>query len=285
MELDDKKYDKLVKVNISTVRNIAVYIAKFKIYTACSTASDCDFTNILEGKRLLDCDHVLDFIDNLKKRRLSWDLYALGNDLDPQLCTFDPFALERQRVAKLHSSLTRGFQLEKNWCSCEVEYLDDRRLFCQFSGGGDLFFSTSQSTATMLCIPELELSQNINSSPQKDCHWTHSSVIERSESSSYDSLRFQLMADMVIGCVKSFVDLVSKQPTLDNLQMDVISTYGIVCTGAGTVGLLKLEIDFTEKVMRFLEKVPLQTFCCRSTSAALLDLIILHVASSTSTPP
>ena len=190
-------------------------------------------------------------------------------------------------MAKLHSSLTRGFQLGGNWCSCEVEPLDDRRLFCEFSGGGDLFFTTSQSqsTAAVLCTPEL--SHEINSSPQKDHNFTGASVLEskRSESPSYDLLRFQLMANMIIGCVKSFVDLLVKQPTLDVLQHEVLSTYGIVCTGAGTVGLMKLEKDFTAKAMRFLDKVPLQTFCCRCTSAALLDLIITHVASSTSTPP
>ena len=201
---------------------------------------------------------MLVYVDNLRKRKIIWDFYALGDDLDPQLCKFDPFVPEQRRVAKLYLSLSRGFQLEKNWCSCEVEYLDDRRLFCEFSGGGDLLFTTSQR---VLCT---ELSHEIN---------------------SYDVLQFQPMADMIIGCVKSFVDLLSKQPTLEHLQHEVLSTYGIACTGAGTVGLVKLEIDFTAKAMRFLDKVPLQTFLCRSTSAALDDLIITHVASSTSTQP
>ena len=51
LDLDDRKFHKLV--NICTVGNITVYVAKFEVYTQCSAASDCDFTNIVKGER--DC--------------------------------------------------------------------------------------------------------------------------------------------------------------------------------------------------------------------------------------
>ena len=81
LDLDDRKFHKLV--NICTVGNITVYVAKFEVYTQCSAASDCDFTNVVKGERLLDYDNMLVFVDNLTKRKLSWDFYALGDDLDP----------------------------------------------------------------------------------------------------------------------------------------------------------------------------------------------------------
>ena len=42
----------------------------------------------------------------------------------------------------------------------------------------------------------------------------------------------------------------------------MLSSYGIVCTGAGDFGFIKLEIDFSKEKMTFVPKIPFARRAC-----------------------
>ena len=141
----------------------------------------------------------------------------------------------------------------------------------QFSGDGNLFFNVSEEAAVM-CTDAIPLDR----SPQHNDDILTGNVLEekKTEAQSTDALKYQLMANMIIGSTKAFIDTL----TVEKIALATLSCYGIACTGAGTFAFMKLEIDFVNNKMSFHYKIPLGTYA-HTTAAALIDYSIAYIAT------
>ena len=201
---------------ISTIRKIRIFIAKFENATQCSHADATHFIGayIDEKKRLIKNiqDNLQPFYHKLDERGLGWHFFSLGNDSIRAASigsTFTPFQSdvpEIDRVSSIKISLSRGIKTGDKILQCSVKDLNDQRHYCQFSGGGDLFFNVSEEAAVM-CTDAIPLDR-IDGSPQ---HNDDILTGNKTEARSTDALKYQLMANMIIGSTKAFVDTLMKR--------------------------------------------------------------------------
>ena len=261
------------------IESIRIYIAKFENTTQCSEADVSDFNGAVideEGYIIRNMEEkITPFYNNLDERGLGWHFFSLGNDsiraANP-LCSIDYDVPESMRVSSLTLSLIKGIKMGEKFLKCSVHDLNDQRHYCQFSGDGNMFFSISEETA-VVCTNATPLDET-------DCY--NDDVLTGSlfegkkiEARSTESLKYQLMANMIILCTKVFIDSL----TVETMALATISCYGIACTGAGTFGFMKLEINFDSKEMSFHSKIPFQTYIHRTTSAAFIDYSIAYIAT------
>ena len=113
---------------------------------------------------------------------------------------------------------------------------------------------SNEREATVITTVEEE--EEIGNSPKHDFEEIEIGVIEgkKMEGKSQESVISQLRANMIVACVNTFINnLGITNKNLHEIQM--LSSYGIVCTGAGDFGFMKLEIDFSKNEMTFVCKI------------------------------
>ena len=269
---------------VSMIKDIRIFIAKFKNTIRCSDADLSHFvgTHLDEGTYNITNmqEEIRPFSDNLDERGLGWHFFSLGDPLATatnSLASLDAFVPESERIQSLRTSLSKGIKIGEKILKCSVYDLNDQQHYCQFSGGGDIFFNMHEEVA-VVCTNPITLDE-IDGSPTAHAdNILTGSLFEgkKIEAESIDSLKYQLMANMIILCMKVLVDKLTLK-TMD-LKATTISCYGIACTGAGTFGFMKLAINFDNQTMSFQSKIPFQTCAHRTTSAAFIDYSIAYIA-------
>lgn len=271
---------------ISKFGSFRIFIAKFKITIQCSQAEACHYigANIDAVRHEIENVEVKirSFHEKLDERGLGWHFFSLGQEsirADDVAVPFQSDVPEKERIESIRISLKKGIKMGDTILKCSVDVPNDQIPFCQFSGGGDLFFTVIKESA-VLCT-DIALLEQIEGSPQRDDELLTGSIIDlegkKIEAKSTAALRYQLMANMIIGCTKFFIDTLYNEQSVDT---ETLSCYGIACTGAGTFGFMKLEINFANVTMSFHSKIPFKTYKHTAT-AALIDFSIAYIANRT----
>ena len=236
--------------------NLHLFICIFDT-KACSSASTGDFVGIIKVLRELKIQSDKTGVDPVN-RNVGWRFFCLGKRIqayreDGYLNDIAlPFVKrESTRLAKLKDGI------ESVYTSLEQVELPEGQGYCQFSGGGDMCFVSSKSEATVITTAEEDM---VDSSPRNDFEEINIGVIEgkKMEGKSQQALISQLQANMIVACVNTFVNnLITGIIDKNLIELQMLSSYGIVCTSAGDFGFMKLEIDFLGKKMTFVDKIRL----------------------------
>lgn len=147
------------------------------------------------------------------------------------------------------------------------------------SQGGDIFINV-YGTGTVMCTSR-EDSVPLSLSPPDANEQVTGTILEgkRSDAVSLDTLLYQLMANMVTVCTRRFEQLVIEMEDEATLHsLNIISCYGIACTGSGEFSFLKLKLNLEDEKMHFITKIPLSKFF-PSTTAALIDFCIHYITA------
>lgn len=92
----------------------------------------------------------------------------------------------------------------------------------------------------------------------------------------YESLLWQLYANMVSASVEQFVKTVTTIKRQDLVNLKRIVGYGLVYTGAGDVGLYKLILEFGE-VTQFIPKLSVGRYISFPIAASRVDDLLDYV--------
>ena len=119
-----------------------------------------------------------------------------------------------------------------------------------------------------------------NSPQREDDDLLLCSIVEgkKTEAESSEALLCQLKANMLVACTKVFIDTIQEGTDASLITKELLVTYGIACTGAGSFAFAKLMIDFKLQKCKFKYKIPLRTRS-RVFTAALFDYCIAYIAS------
>ena len=214
-------------------------------------------------------------------RNVGWRFFCLREKISVYE---DSGCLKDFSLRFVHSESSRMEELKKG---ITTSYKDLQPVpfpqgqgYCQFSGGGDICYVSNGMEATVITTAE----EDIGNSPKDNFEEIEVGVIEgeKTEGTSPETLISQLRANMIVACVNTFVNnLIMGITNKDLLEMKMLSSYGIVCTGAGDFGFMKLEIDFS-KEMTFVHKIP---FARRLhvTTAVYIDLALDYIVEKLNT--
>ena len=235
---------------LDPIGNMHLFICTFDS-KGCSSASPDDFAGAVELLRELEIQEDKIKVDPVI-RNVGWRFFCLGKEIpayeNGYLKNFTlPFVnSESSRIVELNEGIT------KFYTSLKHVSFPRGQGYCQFSGGGDLCYVSNEREVTVITSGEEE----IGNSPKNDFEEIEVGVIEgeKMEGKSPESVISQLRANMIVACVNTFINnLGITNKNLHEIQM--LSSYGIVCTGAGDFGFMKLEIDFSKEEMTFVRKI------------------------------
>ena len=255
-----------------------LFICTFDL-KGCSSASPGDFEGAVELLRELEIQEdkikVDPFICNV-----GWRFFCLGEkipayDKDGYLKNFTlPFVnSESSRIEELKEGITRFYTSLKH-----VSFPQGQG-YCQFSGGGDICYVSNEREASVITTVEEE-EDIVSSSPRNNFEEIEG---KKMDGKSPEALISQLRANRIVACVNTFVNNLIMGITNKNLlEMQMLSSYGIVCTGAGDFGFMKLEIDFSKKEMTFVRKIPFAQRP-RILTAVYLDLALDYIVGKLNT--
>lgn len=138
-------------IRLRAIGRLHIFIAKFESTTRCSAASEDDFATIevLDDKiATLDAD-ASRFVEKIDATQLGWSFFSLG-DTSKKSGNMLNSPSEAERMASLQLALGRGIKIINETIQFSVSNFDERRHFCQFSGGGDLYLELNKQ-ATVVC--------------------------------------------------------------------------------------------------------------------------------------
>ena len=226
-----------------------LFICTFDL-KGCSSASPGHFEGAVELLRELEIQEDKIKVDPVI-RNVGWRFFCLGKKIpayeNGYLNNFTlPFVnSESSHIVELNEGITRFYPSLKH-----VSFPQGQG-YCQFSGGGDICYVSNEREATVITSGEEE--EEIGNS---DFEEIEVGVIEgkKMEGKSPESVISQLRASMIVACVNTFINnLGITNKNLHEIQM--LSSYGIVCAGEGDFGFMKLEIDFSKNEMTFVCKI------------------------------
>ena len=147
-----------------------------------------------------------------------------------------------------------------------VNPLRQKKLRCQFSGGGDLLIETDRHS----CVVVQNKIEGGGMSPiDPGTAVQYLGVEMKKGDCNLEDLHWQLFANMMAAAVSHFTDTLKNYTEKDIIDLKQITGYGIPYTGSGVVGFYKLTIEFGKNTT-FSYKVPME-MRSREISAALVD--------------
>ena len=232
--LQNRSIPKIKSVNVVSQNNQfpTVYAVKFNDTTECSAAMHSDFkgTRILLDEIDQYSEGIKEFIKNLDVNALGWHYFSLGKESiksTDNLAQFQHDISKQDRIDALSQALSNPKILQRN-VTCVLSTLYDTRHFCQFGGGGDIYFKLKLLAGEIrgLITTDMEF---VTLSPN-DQGMRANSLLEGKGQfmGTADKIRYQLMANLVVACTKTLIDKIKAGEDLQKLQL--LSCYGLACT-------------------------------------------------------
>ena len=282
LQLVNRQFSNIESIDrLSEPGQVHIYAVKFNNHTQCSHADSRDFAGasvtVDQIKEYAE-EHIEKYIKNLDEHNVGWNFFSLGDKsikASSTMISFQHDTLENERVDALKTALSKG-NFFNSQVNCKVTDLSDKRHYCQFGGGGDIFFQLS-GQSTIVCSDTTY--HSISLSPEDNSSLTSNLVEGKACGAKIDGLTHQLMANLVIAGTKTLIDSVKTKKIVEKSavkELNKISSYGIAITGASVFGFMKLEIDFAIERMTFKWKVPMQTSTPKNVAAAV-DFCLAYI--------
>ena len=269
--------------------NLRIFVYKFHKLdvTPCSKASADDFIQCDDfEKRIFSPDIKL-------IKNVGWSFFSLDSNPDLNLEEYfvDAKGLhirplfkyrlpekEADRINCLYNALVKDLSL-KTMNITQIVPPGNTEHFCRFSGGGDILISKKTELMVISSLRDSNSSQQRDDdslypsqpSPKEATECISGFTVEgkKMEAKSYESLKHQLFADVILNCVSNFMANVNEYSEAFIRSVDSVNGYGTAYTGTGLIGFYKVEIRFGHAV-KMVTKLELNQYQ-RPTSAAYLD--------------
>ena len=269
---------------LQSIGKFSIFFFLFEEKTKCSVATETNFVNVDVPSAKIKLPVL--FV----KRNVAWAFFTLNPSLKDNLENYfeqsngktlkDSFIFpkphyEDHRMSCLLSTIKGHYELDESTALAKIDRIEAKTQTdgcCQFSGGGDLCLNAKLET---LVFNEMA-GENVEGIPSPICKGTSASTtmsIEgKKDSCSYDKLKYQLFANMVVASVAKFIDKLEEYDEMSIVTIDRITGYGIAYTGFGDVGFFKLEMKFGEQT-KVITKCELQQRP-QQYAAALVDHLL-----------
>lgn len=246
----------------------SIFIFVFSRMTQCSAAAEADFVDVDFPLVVKEMNLPVMGVT----RNVGWSFFTLNDNLNDDLTKYfedttgrvlkENFCFpkpryEEQRMACLLSTITSKYQLNKPNSlakAMKIEAKTQTDGYCQFSGGGDILVHAELET---LVVKGVTTKDDEGLSPIYDgtsASTTISIEGKKSDNYSYEKLRYQLFANVILASITKFIDKMEKFDETTVEMVERITGYGIICTGIGDFGFYKLEMTFgkqTKLITRF----------------------------------
>jgi len=259
-----------------THAKLRVYVLKFDNTQPCSEVFETD-VNVYEQP-----PYKMDISTGVK-RNVGWSFFSLisqasydvrkhfdeSGRLKQPFIYLDPDT-EKERMDPLLQTIREHYNLtvaDSGIKSKIVSGQGDRLMYCEFTGGGDIYLQRNGKSLVICNTREEDLSL----SPVHETESVSSLVIEGKLLSKKRTLTHQLIANTILCCVEQFVNGCKNKEHNETFlkKMMTLSGYGVPYTGEGYVGFYKLTMEFNKQTT--FRAIVEPGIYDRSTSAAYVD--------------